>query len=95
MMACFLAKIKAEVETNKAKTGTNLREMRASQELLKEEILAKLHACHERMMARMDFQLEKMEACLGNMESTDLEADPEEIESKVEHEEVPKEEAAV
>jgi hypothetical protein len=39
--------------------------MRASQEVLKEEILAKLDAHHKRMMARMDPQLEKMEASLG------------------------------
>jgi hypothetical protein len=43
----------------------------------------KMHSHHERMMA-----------CLGRMEATDLEANPEE-ESVVEHQEVPKEEAAV
>jgi hypothetical protein len=69
--------------------------MRAAQELLKEEMLAKLDAHHEKMMARMDCQLEKMEACLEKMEATDLEANPEEIESKADHEEVPKEEAAM
>jgi hypothetical protein len=39
-------------------------------------------------MARMDSQLEKMEVM-------DLEANPEEIQSKAEHAKVPKEEAAV
>jgi hypothetical protein len=43
----------------------------------------------------MDSQLEKVEACLGEKEAMDLEVNPEEIESKVEHEEVPKEEATV
>jgi hypothetical protein len=33
--------------------------MGASQELLKEEMMAKLEAHYERMMARMDSQLEK------------------------------------
>jgi hypothetical protein len=42
----------------------NTKEMRASQELLKEEIMAKIGTDHERMMARMDSQLEKMESCL-------------------------------
>jgi hypothetical protein len=46
-------------------------------------------------MARIDAQLEKMEACLGKTEATDLEANREEIESKGEYEEVPKEQAAV
>jgi hypothetical protein len=39
--------------------------------------LVKLVVHHERMMARMDSQLEKMEACLGKREATDLEANPE------------------
>jgi hypothetical protein len=47
---------------------------------------AKSDANHESMMVRMDYQLKKMEA---------LETNPEEIESEAEHEEVPKEEAAV
>jgi hypothetical protein len=38
--------------------------MTASQELLKDETLAKLDAHRERMMAKMDSQLEKREACL-------------------------------
>jgi hypothetical protein len=68
-----MAHLLAEMESNQAKADTNLKEMRASQELLKEEMLAKmesnqermdakLHAHHERRMARMDSQLEKMEA---------------------------------
>jgi hypothetical protein len=47
------------------------------------------------MMAKMDSQVEKMEACLGKMEATNLEANPEEMKSVAVHEEVPKEEAAV
>jgi hypothetical protein len=45
--------------------------MRVSQELLKEEMLAKFDVHHERMMARMDSKLEKMEACLGKTEVTE------------------------
>jgi hypothetical protein len=41
-------------------------------------MLNKSDAHHERMMARMNSQLEKMEACLGKMEATDLEANPKE-----------------
>jgi hypothetical protein len=58
-------------------------------------MLAKLDAHHERVMAGMDSQLEKLEVCLGKTEVADLEANSEEIESEAEHEEVPKEEAAV
>jgi hypothetical protein len=54
------------------------------------------------MLARMDSYLEKMEATvdvfkekLEKMDTTDSEANPEEIESEAEHEEVPKGEDAV
>jgi hypothetical protein len=70
--------------------------MRASQELLKDNMLAKmetyeerLEAHHERMVAKMDSWLEKMEACLEKTEAT------EEIESELGDQEVPKEGAAV
>jgi hypothetical protein len=56
---------------------------------------AKLDAHHERILARMDYQLKKMEACLEKTEVADLETNPEEIESEEEHEEVPKEGATV
>jgi hypothetical protein len=52
-------------------------------------MLAKFDVHHGRMMARMESQLEKMEACLGKEEAT------EETESKADHEDVPKEEAVV
>jgi hypothetical protein len=59
MMARLLAKIKAGIRINQAKTDANLRDMGADQELLKEEILAKMEtdqemmeAHHERMMAK-------------------------------------------
>jgi hypothetical protein len=100
MITCPLA----EVRTSQEKTNVNLKEiragqehlkeeMRAGQEPLKEEMLAKLDAHHKRMMARMDSWLEKMEACLGKTEVTDLETNPVEIESEVEQQEVLKEAA--
>jgi predicted HAD superfamily phosphohydrolase len=85
----------AKIDTNQAENDTTLKEIRAGQELQKEEMLAKLDAYHKRMMTKMDSWLEKIEACLGKMKATDLEAYPAEIESEAEHEEVPNEEAAV
>jgi hypothetical protein len=41
--------------------------------------MAKLETHHERMMARMDSQRDKVEACLERTEATDLEANPEEV----------------
>jgi hypothetical protein len=64
-------------------------------EHLKEEMLAKMEANQDRMMVEMDSQLQKMDACLGQTEATDLEANPEEIRSDAVHEEVPKENAVV
>jgi hypothetical protein len=61
-------------------------EMRAGQEFLKVLMLAKLDAHHERTMPGMDCQLEKMEACLGKTETIDLEANPDETESRADHE---------
>jgi hypothetical protein len=53
--------------------------MRAGQGHLKEEMLTKLDACHERMIVRMDSQLDKMEAAvdvfderLNQMDTMDL-----------------------
>jgi hypothetical protein len=47
------------------------------------------------MMAKLDAHHERMVACLGKMEAMDVVANPEEIQSKVEHWEVPNKEAAV
>jgi hypothetical protein len=77
MMECLLAKM----DGNQAEMEATIRELRAHHEPLKEEMLAKLDANHERMMAKMDSQPEKMKACPGKTKATDLEANPEEIES--------------
>jgi hypothetical protein len=71
MMACLLE----EMRTNQAKADTNLKLIKEDIKT-NQEMLAKLEANQERMMAQMDSQLEKMEACLGKMEATDLEANP-------------------
>jgi hypothetical protein len=106
MMACLLAKMKPEIRTNQAKADDNLKEMMedmtASQELLKEEMLAKLNAHHKRVMARMDSQLEKMEAVedvfdkrFNKMDITLLEANRGRSETVAKLQDTPKEEAVV
>jgi hypothetical protein len=82
-------------DTEQDKMDANVKEKRAGEELLKEEILTKLDAHHERVRARMDSQLEKVETCLGKKEAMNLEASLEEIKSEVDCEEVPKEETTV
>jgi hypothetical protein len=62
-----------------------LQKMNANQE----QIIAKMDAHQD----RMDSRLEKLEACLEKAEDTNFEANPEEIESEAEHEEVRTEEA--
>jgi hypothetical protein len=47
------------------------------------------------LVSWLDAHHESMMACLGKMEATNLEANPEEMQSKVVHREVPKEDAAV
>jgi hypothetical protein len=64
--------------------------MRAAQEILKEEILAKLEAHRVMIMARMYFQLEEMEEYVEKTEATNLEENPEELQSEAVQEVVPK-----
>jgi hypothetical protein len=52
-------------------------------------------AIQEEMKAKIDIKQEKMEACLGKTEATDLGANPEEKETAAEQQEVCKEEPAV
>jgi hypothetical protein len=94
-MGANLKEIKEDIKTNQARANTNQKEIRIGQKLLKEEMLAKMETNQERMMDKMDLQPVKLEACLGKTGATDLETNPEEIESEAEHKEVPKEEAAV
>jgi hypothetical protein len=102
----IMARLEAMLQNNQEKTDANQKEIRVGQELLKEEMLAKmesnqermdamLDSLHERMIARMGSHIEKMEACLGKTEAMNLEAKPEKIQSEAENEEVPKEEVTV
>jgi FtsZ-binding cell division protein ZapB len=80
------------------KMDANQAEMKADREERKAEMKAyreEMRAGHEEMMAKLDAHHERMMACLGKMEATDLEANPEEMQSEVVHWEVPKEEATV
>jgi hypothetical protein len=60
-----------------------------------ENMMEKLDVYHERTFARLDCLLEKMEAGVESnheeMNATDLESNPKEIEAMMEHQEVPKE----
>jgi hypothetical protein len=68
-------------EVMQEKTDVNLKEIIAEMRPWRKD----MKSCQEAMM----------EPCLEKMEATDLEANPEEIESAAKHQEVPKEEAAV
>jgi hypothetical protein len=59
------------------------------------KMTAKLGAHHDTLMARMNFQLEKMESYLEKMDSTDLEVNRGKSGAVAEHAEAPKEDAAV
>jgi hypothetical protein len=95
MMTCLLE----EMKTNQTKMDASLREMKEEMPVKMEanqgKVMAKLDAHRERMMIKIDSQLALMEACLGKTEATGLETNPEERKSKMEHEEVHKEKAAV
>jgi hypothetical protein len=74
----MMARLLAEIRNKQAKADANLREMRAGQELLKEEMLAKMETYqermevhHERVMAKMDSRIETMGTCLEKTEATE------------------------
>jgi hypothetical protein len=50
---------------------------------------AEMKAGYEEMTAKLEARDERMTACLGKTEATDLEASPEDKESEAEHEKVP------
>jgi hypothetical protein len=81
----------------------SLQEMEMQQML---ELLKPLHqkldamqeemtASHKEIMAKLDAHHEKIMACLGKTETTDLEANPEEMKSEEVHREVSKEDAVM
>jgi hypothetical protein len=77
MMEHLLAKMHA----NWQETRATREKVRPDQELLKEEMLVEMETNKERVVAKMDSWLEKMEACLGKIEVMDLEINPEQIHS--------------
>jgi hypothetical protein len=54
----------------------NQKEMLAKMEAKQEKMMAKLDVSHNRVMDRKDSELETMEACLGEIQATYLEASP-------------------
>jgi hypothetical protein len=64
MTARSLARMKSEIWTNQAKADTSLKEITARPEAMiqnNQEKMTKLYVPHERMMTRMDSQLDKMD----------------------------------
>jgi hypothetical protein len=73
-------------------------EIKADQEDFKrmmEEINAQLDINYKKMMLMLDAHHERTAASLGKTEASDFKAVPEKIESVTEHQELPKEDAAV
>jgi hypothetical protein len=90
-------KVEADRIANRECMKQTNAEMKADQEDLKSmmvEMNAKLDVSHK-MMAMLDAHRERTVASLGKKEATDFKAIPEEIESVTEHQETPKEDAAV
>jgi hypothetical protein len=87
--------------------GKNDRFLKAMEEMIERQIGSlkaelrtlqeKMDSLHERMMAKLNRHQEKLEACLGKTETYPemMKTNSEEMESGVEHWEVPKEETAV
>jgi hypothetical protein len=60
-----------------------------------QQMLERLLASQEQMITMLNAHNERMMASLGKTDATDLKANPEEKQSIGEHQEIPKEEAAV
>jgi hypothetical protein len=100
-LKAMIHKNQTETQANQAKTDPNLREIRAGQEHLKEEMKAKMDSHHEKLMTLVKADKEKIEAireaCLEKTESCLESKEPVrlELESIAVHEDIPKEEAIV
>jgi hypothetical protein len=86
-----MQEITARMDANLAEMNTKMDANQAARARME----AKLDASHKNMMAMLDVHHERIIAPLGKMEATDFKANPEEIESVMEQQEIPKEEAAV
>jgi hypothetical protein len=81
------AKLKANRKADQARMEANKEDMLA-------EISARMDASHKKTMFMLDAHHERIMASLRKMEATNFKADPEEMESVTQHQEVPNEEAA-
>jgi hypothetical protein len=67
--------------------------LKAMQEMMdayEEKMLAAMDANSREMMAKLDVHHARTMACLGKTEATDLEANPENMESRTKHREAPR-----
>jgi hypothetical protein len=75
----MMERLLAKMDVNWQDTRNTREEVRAGQELLKEEMLVKMETNHERVIVKIDSRLEEMEVCLGRTETMDLETNRDEI----------------
>jgi hypothetical protein len=92
------AKAKANQEDLLARMeeiNANQAEMKADRKANQARIEAKLNAKHKKMMAMFDAHHERIMASLEKTKATDFKANPEEMESVMEQQEIPKEDTTV
>jgi hypothetical protein len=77
------------------RTDDNRERDRENLKWMMEEMNAKMDPSHKKMMAILDANHERIIAPLGKAEVTDFKTNPEEMEYVAEHQEIPKEDAAV
>jgi hypothetical protein len=94
MIECLLTSLEQKMASRKA-GQEHMQVVMAKIETDQEEIKQEIRAHQEHLMAMLNAHHERMMACLGKTEATDLKANPEEMESESEHQEVPQEVAAV
>jgi hypothetical protein len=85
----------AKLDAHQAKMDADLEEIKIERKARQEELRAIMKAQMASLVFQMDSHHEKIMACLGMTEATDLKANPEKMQSKAEHREVPKGHAAV
>jgi hypothetical protein len=90
----MLAEMGAKIEANQAEMDANQVRLEVTEDKM-ETHQARKEANYEEMMAKLDAHHERMMACLGRTEGTDLEANPVETQSEAVHRTVPKDHAVV
>jgi FtsZ-binding cell division protein ZapB len=89
MMARLEAKMGAEIKTIQERMEDrqkNLKAHMASVASRTEDNNEKFEVLRDTLVSRMDSHQERLMGCLGKTETTDLEANPKEIEFETEHE---------